>query len=81
MHADSLLLALSRVLRDDWRKSIDLTTNIIYVFFCFSTFSNFHKMLTRHKVRINCFYLDNNYTIHVDIIVDVVFLVKIVGHV
>lgn len=48
--SDSLLLALSRVLRDDWKKSIDLTTNIIYVFFCFSTFTDFHKMLTRHKV-------------------------------
>ena len=47
---DSLLLALSRVLRDDWKKSIDLTTNIMFFFFCFSTFSDFHRLLTQHKV-------------------------------
>jgi hypothetical protein len=47
---NSLLLALSRVLRDDWKKSIDLTTNIMFFFFCFSTFSDFHRLLTQHKV-------------------------------
>ena len=51
-YSDSLLLALSRVLRDDWKKSIDLTTNIIYIFFCFSTFSDFHRLLTQHKVSV-----------------------------
>jgi hypothetical protein len=39
------------VLREDWKKSIDLTTNIVYTFFCFSTFSNFHRLLSKHKVR------------------------------
>lgn len=50
MIAESLLLALARVLREDWKKSIDLTTNIVYTFFCFSTFSNFHRLLSKHKV-------------------------------
>jgi hypothetical protein len=51
---DSLLLALSRVLRDDWKKSIELTTNIMFFFFCFSTFSDFHRLLTRHKIGSLC---------------------------
>ena len=50
---ESLLLALARVLREDWKKSIELTCNIIYIFFCFSTFSNFHKMLAQHKVHVH----------------------------
>ena len=36
---ETLLGALSRVLREEWKVSIDLCTNIIYVFFCFSTFT------------------------------------------
>ena len=40
------------MLRDDWKKSIDLTTNIMFFFFCFSTFSDFHHLLTKHKVWI-----------------------------
>ncbi|CAI8055975.1 Kinesin-associated protein 3 [Geodia barretti] len=51
---NSLLLALSRVLRDDWKKSIDLTTNIMFFFFCFSTFSDFHRLLTQHKIGSLC---------------------------
>ena len=42
--------ALSRVLREEWKVSIDLCTNIIYVFFCFSTFSGFHPIIARYKV-------------------------------
>ncbi len=46
-----LLGALSRVLREEWRKSsIDLTTNIVYIFFCFSTFSQFHAVIGHYKV-------------------------------
>lgn len=52
LYIESLFLALVRVLRDDWKKSIELATNIIYVFFCFSTFSDFHAMLLHHKVYI-----------------------------
>ena len=48
--AESLFLALARVLKEDWKKSIELT-NIVYIFFCFSTFSVFHKLLAQQKVR------------------------------
>jgi hypothetical protein len=47
---ETLLGALSRVLREEWKTSIDLTTNIIYVFFCFSTFSQFHAVIGHYKV-------------------------------
>ena len=45
---ETLLGALSRVLREEWKVSIDLCTNIIYVFFCFSTFSQFHPIIARY---------------------------------
>lgn len=48
--AEALLSALSRVLREDWRKSLDLSTNIIFTFFCFSTYSQFHNVITQYKV-------------------------------
>ena len=47
---EALLLALTRVFREDWKKSLDLTVNIVYIFFCFSTFSQFHKLIIHHKV-------------------------------
>jgi len=47
---ETLLGALSRVLREEWRTSIDLTTNIIYIFFCFSTFTQFHPVILTHKI-------------------------------
>ena len=47
---ETLLGALSRVLREEWRSSIDLTTNIIYIFFCFSTFTQFHPVILTHKI-------------------------------
>ena len=47
---ETLLGALSRVLREDWKVSIDLSTNIIYVFFCFSTFTQFHPIIAHYKV-------------------------------
>lgn len=51
---ESFFLALARVLRDDWKKSIDLTTNIVYIFFCFSTFSVFHGILSKQKIGSMC---------------------------
>ncbi|ROL43457.1 Kinesin-associated protein 3 [Anabarilius grahami] len=33
---ETALGALARVLREDWKQSVDLATTIIYVFFCFS---------------------------------------------
>ncbi|XP_040579516.1 kinesin-associated protein 3 [Lepeophtheirus salmonis] len=47
---ETLLGAISRVLREEWRSSIELSTNIIYLFFCFSTFSSFHSLVSRYKV-------------------------------
>merc|ERR1711962_604756 len=47
---ETLLGALSRVLREEWRASIDLTTNIIYIFFCISTFTQFHSVIMNFKI-------------------------------
>lgn len=49
---DSLLSALARVLREDWRRSIELSTNIIYIFFCFSMYSQFHNIVLEYRVSI-----------------------------
>lgn len=49
-----MLGALARVLREDWTRSIELATNISYVFFCFSSFSDFHGILQQHKVGATC---------------------------
>ncbi|KAJ1174573.1 hypothetical protein NDU88_006393 [Pleurodeles waltl] len=34
---ETALGALARVLREDWKQSVELATNIIYIFFCFSS--------------------------------------------
>jgi hypothetical protein len=41
---------LARVLKEDWKKSVELATNIIYTFFCFSSFSQFHPLIAHYKV-------------------------------
>jgi len=41
---------LARVLREDWKESTDLATNIIYIFFCFSSFSDFHQIIIHFKI-------------------------------
>ena len=46
--------ALSRVLREDGRKSMELVTNIIYIFYCFSNFSQFHSIITQNKLGDMC---------------------------
>ncbi|XP_067118777.1 kinesin-associated protein 3 isoform X2 [Centruroides vittatus] len=51
---ETLLGALARVLREDGRKSIDLSTNIVYIFFCFSTFSQFHSIIAQFKIGSLC---------------------------
>lgn len=45
---DSLLGALSRVLKEDGKRSVDLCTNIISVFFSLSNFSQFHPAISEH---------------------------------
>ncbi|KAJ8672674.1 hypothetical protein QAD02_003934 [Eretmocerus hayati] len=51
---ESLLSVLARVLREDWKKSIDLSINIIYVFFCFSAYSEFHSIVLEHRIGSLC---------------------------
>ncbi|XP_043798078.1 kinesin-associated protein 3 isoform X4 [Apis laboriosa] len=51
---ESLLSALARVLREDWRRSIELSTNIIYIFFCFSTYSQFHNIVLEYRIGSLC---------------------------
>lgn len=53
---ESVLSAISRVFRDDWKKSIELSTKIVYIFFCLSTFSQFHAIIAHYKV---CIYNHN----------------------
>lgn len=47
---ESILNLLARVLKEDWKKSVELATNIIYTFFCFSSFSQFHPLIAHYKV-------------------------------
>lgn len=51
---ESLMSALSRVLREDGRRSMELITNIVYIFFCFSNFSEFHPVITANKIGNIC---------------------------
>ncbi|MEQ2208251.1 hypothetical protein XENOCAPTIV_008301, partial [Xenoophorus captivus] len=39
--------ALARLLREDWKQSVDLATTIVYVFFCFSR--KFQSLLTKQE--------------------------------
>uniref|UniRef100_UPI003AADCDC0 kinesin-associated protein 3a isoform X3 n=1 Tax=Centroberyx gerrardi TaxID=166262 RepID=UPI003AADCDC0 len=54
MQNKTALGALARVLREDWKQSVDLATTIIYVFFCFSSFSQFHGLVTHYKIGALC---------------------------
>ncbi|CAH6789387.1 Kifap3 [Phodopus roborovskii] len=51
---ETALGALARVLREDWKQSVELATNIIYIFFCFSSFSHFHGLITHYKIGALC---------------------------
>lgn len=51
---EAALGALARVLREDWKQSVDLATIIIYVFFCFSSFSQFHAVVSHYKIGALC---------------------------
>ncbi|CAF0761376.1 unnamed protein product [Brachionus calyciflorus] len=47
---ESIINCLSRVLKEEWNRNIEVTTNIIYTFFCFSSFSQFHPLIAHYKV-------------------------------
>ncbi|XP_026469279.1 kinesin-associated protein 3-like [Ctenocephalides felis] len=51
---ETVLCALSRVLREDWKRSIDLSTNLVYTFFCFSTYTRFHPIILQYKIGSLC---------------------------
>ncbi|XP_061707895.1 kinesin-associated protein 3 isoform X2 [Cydia pomonella] len=53
-HNEALLSALSRVLREEWKRSIELSTNIVYSFFCFSTYNDFHPIIIQYKIGSLC---------------------------
>ncbi|KAI3384101.1 hypothetical protein SNEBB_006454 [Seison nebaliae] len=48
--SESLLNMLSRVLKEEKTKNIEIATNVTYVFFCFSSFSLFHNILKAYKI-------------------------------
>lgn len=52
--SETVLSALSRVLREDWKKSVDLSSNIINVFYCFSVFHQFHQIILQYKIGSIC---------------------------
>ncbi|XP_034556284.1 kinesin-associated protein 3a isoform X2 [Notolabrus celidotus] len=54
MQNETAIGALARVLREDWKQSVDLATTITYIFFCFSSFSQFHGMVTHFKIGALC---------------------------
>ena len=47
---ETLLQTLARVLREDGKRSIDLCTNIISVFFSVSNFTQFHALIMQNQV-------------------------------
>lgn len=46
--------ALGRVLREDWKRSISLSTHLVFTFFCFSMYSKFHDVILKCKVGSIC---------------------------
>ena len=55
--SETVVSALHRVLSDDWKRSTDLAINIIYIFFCFSSFARFHAVIVHFKIGSMCMSL------------------------
>uniref|UniRef100_A0A7S1C9Z9 Calcineurin-like phosphoesterase domain-containing protein n=1 Tax=Bicosoecida sp. CB-2014 TaxID=1486930 RepID=A0A7S1C9Z9_9STRA len=51
---ESLLGALSRTLKEEYKKNMDLTINIMHIFFSFSTFSQMHPVLVNFRIGDMC---------------------------
>jgi hypothetical protein len=47
---ESLMGALSRVLKEDYKRSMDLVVNLMYIFFSFSNFSQLHGALLTNRI-------------------------------
>jgi hypothetical protein len=52
---ESLIPALSRVLMEDGKRSMDLVRNILITFSSISTFPEYHGIITKNKIGDSCF--------------------------
>ena len=50
----TLLNSLFRILKEDWERNAELTTNILEILFCFSTYSDLHSVLLENKIGDTC---------------------------
>lgn len=51
---ETLMGALSRVLREEGLSSTELVTNIVSIFFFYSSFTPFHTVISRYKIGATC---------------------------
>ncbi|EFO97552.1 CRE-KAP-1 protein [Caenorhabditis remanei] len=51
---ETLMMALARVFREDWKKHFEVGTNIMNLFVNMSKFSMFHGILLHHKIGSLC---------------------------
>lgn len=51
---ETLMMALARVFREDWKKHFEVATNIMNFFVNMSKFSMFHGILLHHKIGSLC---------------------------
>jgi hypothetical protein len=49
-YLESVLNVLTRVYKEEWHESIELATNIVYIFFCFSSFTDFHPLVSQYRI-------------------------------
>lgn len=54
---ETLIGVLARLLKEEARKDIDLTTVIISIFSCFAAYSQFHAVILQHHVGHTCMKL------------------------
>ena len=52
---NSLMSALARLLKDNYKHNIGLSTNIMYIWFSFSNFSQLHGVLTTRRIGSDTF--------------------------
>lgn len=51
---ESLMSALARVLREDGKKSMELSLNIVAIFDCFSPHTELHHVITQNQIGDMC---------------------------
>ncbi|CAH1388476.1 unnamed protein product [Nezara viridula] len=51
---EAVLSALARLLREDYKRSIDLSINIVSIFHSFSSFTQFHPLILQYKIGSLC---------------------------